>query len=64
MSGDGTFRSSPPFTHFTFTNGCVSSLPASHGGYMQHEIDVGPKPAVPVALAFNELYEAPILKKV
>ena len=64
MSGGGTFFSSPPFTPFTFTSGCLGSLPARHGRYVQHAIDVGPEAAVPVALALHKLYEAPLLEKV
>ena len=64
MSGGGTFFSSPPFTPFTFTSGCLGSLPARHRRYVQHAIDVGPEAAVPVALALHKLYEAPLLEKV
>jgi hypothetical protein len=64
MSGGGAFFSSPPFTPFTFTSGCLGSLPARHGRYVQHAIDVGPEAAVPVALALHKLYEAPLLEKV
>ena len=59
MSGGGTFFSSPPFML-----GCLGSLPGRHGRYVQHAIEVGPEPAVPVALALHELYKAPLLEKV
>ena len=42
----------------------LDSLPARHGRYVQHAIDVGPEAAVPVALALHKLYEAPLLEKV
>ena len=64
MSGGGTFFSSPPFTPFTFTSGCLGSLPARHRRYVQHAIDVSPEAAMPVALALHKLYEAPLLEKV
>ena len=59
MSGGGTFFSSPPFTI-----GCLGSLPGRHGRYVQHAIEVGPEPAVPVALTLHELYKVPLLEKV
>ena len=60
MSGGGAFFSSAPLA----TNS-LSALPARrHCRYVQHAIDVGSEPAVPVALALHKLYEAPLLKEV
>src|SRR5215213_9421562 len=61
MSGGGTFFSSPPPA--TTTN-ALGPLPSRCRRYVHHPVDVGPEPAVPVALALHKLYEAPLLEKV
>src|SRR5215217_6701501 len=58
MSGGGAFFSSP-----LLTTNSLGSLPGRRRRYMHHAIEVGPEPAMPVALALHKLYEAPLLEK-
>ena len=59
MSGGGTFFSSP-----LLTTSSLGPLPGRRRHYVHHPIQVGPEPAVPVALALHEFHEAPLLEKV